>query len=212
MNALKGKLHLTFEDRRNKTRLTNSFQQPPLRASHVLYVDETPQASVYLVETSGGIVSGDTNEYIVDVKAGSSVCLIPQSATKVYPSKDNQWSKQSIHISIEERAFLEWKPETLIPFDKARFSSHTEIKMKSNSSLLLGEILSSGREKSGESFAYKQLKMLLEIWVENDCAVFDSLQISPSEHLIQELGALEAFTYIGSLWFISPVGLRIKVS
>lgn len=199
-----GKLDLCFEDRLNHTKLIDCFQKPPLKASRVLYPDGGKTATVYLMESSGGMVAGDYNEYNVHVKEGASVCLKPQSATKVYPSFNDMFTRQKIGIILEEQAELEWSREEIIPYKNSSFRGATTIEMSSSSSLLWGEILYPGREKRGESFLFNQFHSHFEVWVEDECLAYDSLRLDPSEQNLQHIGVLEHFNYVGSVWFISP--------
>lgn len=202
--VVSGKLALTFAKRREKTRLVDCFQAPPLKASRTLYPEGDDQATVYLVETSGGLVAGDLNEYEVKLEEGARVCLIPQSATKVYPSYNEQTSKQKITITLEENTFLEWNKEEIIPFEQARYEGSTLVRMKDTSTFLFAEIIYPGREKRGESFRYNMLSTQLQIWVEANCYVYDPLKISPKKTKIKKIGLLEGFMYIASVWIITP--------
>ncbi|PKG22540.1 urease accessory protein [Niallia nealsonii] len=199
-----GKLALTFEKRREKTRLVDCFQAPPLKASRTLYSEGDDQATVYLVETSGGLVAGDLNEYEIKLKEGARVCLIPQSATKVYPSYNEQTSKQKIMITLDKHTFLEWNKEEIIPFEQAKYEGSTLVRMEDTSTFLFAEIIYPGREKRGESFRYRMLSTQLQIWVEDSCWVYDPLKIFPEKMQIEKIGLLEGFMYIASVWVITP--------
>jgi len=199
-----GKLALTFSRRRGKTRLVDCFQAPPLKASRTLYLEGDDLATVYLVETSGGLVAGDFNEYTVNLQEGARVCLIPQSATKVYPSYNKQISKQKIMITLDKHTFLEWNKEEIIPFEQAKYEGSTIVRMKETSVFLFAEIIYPGREKRGESFCYNMLSTQLQIWVENSCCVYDPLKIYPEKLQVEKIGLLEGFAYIASVWIITP--------
>ncbi|MBM7570475.1 urease accessory protein UreD [Aquibacillus albus] len=199
-----GKLDLSFEQKRGKTMMVDCYQHPPLKASRGLYLDGSSHVTVYLMESSGGLVAGDRNDFNIQVGQGANVTLRPQSATKVYPAFNNQPSSQQISINLEAGAELEWDHEEVIPFKDASFESKTSIQMTPSSSLLWGEILYPGREKRGESFVFDKCQTHLEIWVDHHCIAYDTLHLKPSEQNLKKLGALETYNFIGSLWFISP--------
>ncbi|WP_138418307.1 urease accessory protein UreD [Aquibacillus sediminis] len=199
-----GKLELKFEKRRGKTRLIDCYQQPPLKASRGLYIDGTDHCTLYLMESSGGLVAGDHNEFTVHLKPGSNVTLMPQSATKVYPAFNDQPSSQQVTINLDEDARLEWNREEVIPFEDARFNSATSVQMTSSSSLLWAEILYPGREKRGETFAFRECHTHFEVWIDDDCLVYDALRLNPAEQMLKQLGVLEQFNYIANVWIVSP--------
>lgn len=209
-----GQLQLSFRYHRGKTQMSDKYQQPPLRASHTLYVDDdSSKATVYLVETSGGLVSGDLNSYHITLEKNAQVNLIPQSATKVYPALEDQHSRQEITIELAEEACLRWFPETTIPFQDANFRSKIKINLTESSTLLFGEILSPGREKSGEVFQFKRWQSLFEVWLQGkECLVYDALILEPDRLEHSQIGLLEKYKYVGYLWFISPVAVRLDES
>ena len=51
------------------------FQQPPLKASRELYEGKDPTATVYIMESSGGMVAGDRNDITVKL-APDSQCTV----------------------------------------------------------------------------------------------------------------------------------------
>lgn len=201
-----GCLSLKFAHRRGKTIVTNCYQTPPLKAGRPLYLNPAnpSEATLYMVETSGGLVAGDQNDIQIDVGIKADVCLIPQSATKIYPSYNKMWSSQNIDVSIGSKARLAWKTETVIPFQKAKFSGKTVIGMAQDATFLWGEILSPGRDKRGEKFQYSDVKTNFQVWMGEDCLIYDSLLFSPQHADPGQLGLLEDHLYVGSLWFVAP--------
>lgn len=201
-----GKLLLEFNKKHDKTIISDCFQQPPLKASRELYLNssDSEEATVYLMQSSGGLVEGDCNEYEIFLRENTRVCLTPQSANLIYPSYNNICSKILINIKIAENAYLEWKPESLIPFNDSKFEGITRVYMNSRSTLLFGDIIAPGRIKRNEIFKYSDFKSDFQVWINEECLVYDKLILSPSTIDVAQLGVLEKHTYIGSLWFISP--------
>lgn len=201
-----GCLSLKFANRGNKTIVTDCFQIPPLKAGRALYLNPAnpSEATIYMVETAGGLVAGDQNDFQIDVREGADVCLIPQSATKIYPSYNGMWSLQNIDVSIGSKASLAWKTETIIPFQKAKFCAKTVIHMAHDARFLWGEILSPGRDKRGEKFQYHDVRTNFQVWMEENCLIYDALLFSPDHMDLGQLGLLEDHLYVGSLWFAAP--------
>lgn len=199
-----GKLEMGFELRRGYTRMPHVFQQPPLKASRELYEGQDPTATVYIMESSGGMVAGDQNEISVKLAPDSRVRLIQQSALKIYPSHTGDVCVLKNEVELEERSRLEWMPEVIIPFVDAKFQVDTTLRVANDATVLWGEIVAPGREKRGEVFAYESFRSNFKIFVEDELIAFDSLHFSPKDTDLQRPGVLEDAMYIGSIWLVSP--------
>ncbi|WP_318241654.1 urease accessory protein UreD [Sporosarcina quadrami] len=206
-----GKLDLVFEPRRGFTRMPNVFQQPPLKASRELYEGKNPMATVYVMESSGGMVAGDRNDISIRLKPGSDVRMIQQSALKIYRSHTGETCVQSIDVQVEEDSRLEWMPEVIIPFADAKFQMDTTIRVAKGSKLLWGEILAPGREKRGEVFDFTSLKSTMKIAVDGELVAFDAIHFTPDTMHYAQLGMLEEALYIGSIWLVSETSSEIDL-
>jgi len=180
------------------------FQQPPLKASRELYEGKDPTATVYIMESSGGMVAGDRNDITIKLAPQSSVRLVQQSAMKIYPSHTGETCFHKIDVDIAESARLEWMPEVIIPFVDAKFQVDTTLRLAADSTVLWGEIIAPGREKRGEIFDYQSFRSNFKIFVEGELIAFDALHFSPRELELGSVGVLEDALYIGSIWLVSP--------
>lgn len=199
-----GKLDMAFEPRRGYTRLVHVYQQPPLKASRELYEGQNPTATVFIMESSGGMVAGDRNEIDIKLAPNSQVRLKQQSALKIYPSHTGELCTQSIHVKLGEGARLEWMPEVTIPFERAKFQVDTSIRMMASSTLIWGEIIAPGREMRGEIFDFQSFRSQYKLYVEDSLIAFDTLHLKPMEMDFSSIGFLEKALYVGSLWIVSP--------
>src|SRR5690606_33362900 len=145
-----------------------------------------PMATVYVMESSGGMVAGDRNDISIKLLPGSKARIIQQSALKVYRSHTGETCVQSIEAEIEEGARLEWMPEVIIPFADSKFKRETTIRLAKDATLLWGEIIAPGREMRGEVFNFSSLKSMLRIYVEGELIAFDSLCFFPKNMKLQE--------------------------
>ncbi|MFB5663635.1 urease accessory protein UreD [Alteribacillus sp. HJP-4] len=200
---LTGELSLTFSRRKNRTFLRSLHQTSPLKASHALYPEEEGHAVVYLMETSGGMVSGDHNSYNIIIEESSRVTLIQQSALKVYPSRNGRCTKQTMKITVENNAFVKLDPDTIIPFENARFQSKTEIQLSSFSHFLWGEILSAGRREKGEHYQYQEIDLLTSISKNGKLCAYDRFRFQPETAGYEEIGLLDGYSYYASVWAAS---------
>ncbi len=180
------------------------FQQPPLKASRALYDGPKDRATVYIMESSGGMVAGDRNDITITIGKDANVTMIQQSALKIYPSPNEKVCVQEIVVKVGEHARLEWMPEVIIPFREARFEMSTTIEMCSTSTLIWGEIIAPGREKRGEIFDFESFRSKLSLHMDGQLIALDSLSLKPGEMNLQAIGMLENAQYIGSIWVVSP--------
>ena len=206
-----GKLDLEFEPRRGYTRMPHVYQQPPLKASRELYEGKDPTATVYIMESSGGMVAGDRNDITVKLAPSSKVRLTQQSALKIYPSQTGETCFYTIDVEIGEQARLEWMPEVIIPFADAKFQVETTLRLAGDATVLWGEIIAPGREKRGEIFNYESFQSIFKIFVEDELIAFDSLHFAPRDVALSHIGLLEDAMYIGSIWLVSPNADKIDV-
>lgn len=198
MNAMKGRLELSFNQKGEKTKLSHCHHTSPLKASKALYLNDDTTATVYLMETSGGMVEGDHNNYEITVNNNSNVILIPQSSTKIYPARFNIACKQNIKITVGEYGALRWLPETIIPFANSIFKGNTSINLESSSSLIFSEIFSSGRKKSQESFEFDRFSSKTKIFIDGDLIIYDHLNLNNAP--VHQLGMFEDCNYMALLW------------
>ncbi|WP_017729059.1 urease accessory protein UreD [Halalkalibacterium ligniniphilum] len=211
LQQLNGKLDLQFQYRRGKTRMTECLQEPPLKASRVLYTDHPQRATVYLVETSGGMVGGDEHSISVTVDPNAQVELIPQAATKVYPVRiPLQKTKQVIKMEIKDYGSLLWKPETLIPFINTRFQQRVTVSLTASSTFFYGDILAPGRTHHDERFLYQMLDNRFELFLDGQLIAFDRIKLEPLESDISKMGMLDDYAYLGSAWFSPPPSIDFE--
>ncbi|WP_239430440.1 urease accessory protein UreD [Sporosarcina sp. ACRSL] len=208
-----GKLDMVFEPRRGYTRMPHVFQQPPLKASRELYEGDNPTATVFIMESSGGMVAGDRNDISIRLLPGSKARIIQQSALKVYRSHTGETCVQSIDVELAEDSRLEWMPEVIIPFADSKFQMETTIRLEKDATLLWGEIIAPGREMRGEVFDFSSLKSMMKIYVEGELLAFDSLHFVPENLHLHKIGLLEEALYVGSIWLVSEqvddINLRV---
>ncbi|SES12272.1 urease accessory protein [Gracilibacillus ureilyticus] len=206
---MNGELEVTYASKNGKTFIKDVYQKAPLKASRGLYKTDDGRLTMYIMESSGGFVAGDSNQLSFLLEKDSRVIIHPQAATKVYPALDNEVSRQTINITLQPNTMLTWQREEVIPFEGAVFDSHTAIQMDSTASLWWEEILYPGREKRGESFAFNEYSTMLEVWIDDECLIYDPIQLDPKRQKLTSIGVMENFHFIASLWIVNP-GKRLS--
>lgn len=198
--ALQGKLDIRFACKSGRTFLKDAYQSPPLKVSRVLYPESSARAVAYLVETSGGMVSGDTYTYRIHLEENADVTLIPQSAVKVYPQTKAQDTLQEFTVDIEKGAVLVLQPDTLIPYKASSFTSRTTVRMSGEASVIWGEILTPGRRERREAWEYQKLDTSFTLWINQELKCLDRLKLEPDTCHPHRIGMLEGCDYYASFW------------
>ena len=118
-------------------------------------------------------------------------------ATRVYRSRSQQRtaSQRSI-VTIGERAYLEYLPDQLIPFARARFEQTAEVELEDGASLIWWDMVAPGREASGEVFRYESLAGSLDLIACGERIAAERWAIAPllrSPAAISRLGPFHHF-------------------
>ena len=162
--TLQGSADLTFAVRDGRTRLVKSHVTPPLVVQRALYLDENldDMAFVYLANPTAGIFQGDRQTIEIKVSPGAKAHVTNQSATKIHAMPELS-AYQDTRLIVEDRGYLEYLPEPIIPFQGARFSQRANISVAATGTLIYAEILAPGRLAHGELLAYHWLRNSLTV-------------------------------------------------
>ncbi|MEU8137378.1 urease accessory protein UreD [Streptodolium elevatio] len=158
-----GILDLAFEHQAGRTELVGRYQKSPLQLMRPLYVDPhlPDMAFVYVMATGGGIAQAD--RYRMDVRCGpdTRVHVTTQAATKVY-GMEHDYATQLVRLTAEPGSYVEYLPDPLIPFARARFYQHTSVTVAPGATAVVGETVAAGRLARDERHAYHHLATDLE--------------------------------------------------
>jgi urease accessory protein len=106
-----------------------------------------------VVNTSGGLVGGDSLDISVALGPGAQALVTTQAAEKLYRSIGPD-CLVTVRIEVRENAWLEWLPQETIIFDGARLRRRTTLTVSPGARLLAGEVLVFGRIARGEGLSY----------------------------------------------------------
>ena len=146
-----GALRLRVEAKDGRSALRTLYQQAPCRA---LMPERAPGApfEAVLVNTSGGLVGGDTLDMAIEIGTDAAATLTSQAAEKVYRSIGDDTAIET-RLAAEDGAWLEWLPQETILYDGARLRRRLVATLAPEARLLAGEIVLFGRAARGETFA-----------------------------------------------------------
>lgn len=207
--GLRASLELRFERREpsGETVLAASRQDPPLR---VVRAFETPDGSAlaHLHNVSGGVLGGDHLELNVRVGAGASAQLTTTGATRLYgPGRESPTTVQVNDFTAEENAVLEYVPDPLIPFARARFCQETRIRLAKGAGLFAWEIVAPGREARGELFEYECIDLKTQLEVLGRTVALEHNRLEPRARALSSLARLGPYRYFAT-FYICREGLE----
>ena len=137
------------------TVLADQLAVPPLHVQRVMYCEESlpAMAYLYMMSSSGGMLGGD--RYAIDITLGeeSMVHLTTQGATRIYQTGSAP-ATQETRIKMHKNSYMELMPDQIIPYARSKYVQKTSIEIDRSATLVYTEVLSSGRQASGESFEY----------------------------------------------------------
>lgn len=176
----------------SKTYIKSLKSKAPLLVQKALYSNSSfpKMAYIYMMSSAGGVLQGD--KYEIEIIAHDKTCshITTQAATKIY-KMESGYASQKINISLEDRGYLEFIPEQIIPYRSSRFYQEVNIKIGSNSTIIYSETIAAGRVASGEIFNFDTCFLRTRCYDKNDNIIFvDSTNIQPSIHTREEFDLL----------------------
>ncbi|MBS3963240.1 MAG: urease accessory protein UreD [Methylomonas sp.] len=144
-------LQLGFTRRYGKTVLTTRDHSGPLTIQRPFY-PEGDVCHVYLLHPPGGVVAGDRLSITASALVGANALLTTPAAGKFYRSEGGE-ARQSVSLTVENEASLEWLPQETIIYQGARLTSDVQIDLAEHGRFVGWEINVFGRPAAGEGFA-----------------------------------------------------------
>jgi urease accessory protein len=114
---------------------------------------ETGELEGVILNTAGGIASGD--QLTINVAVGTDACLTltTAAAEKAYRSLGLA-ATIDVKLSVGPRGSLRWLPQEMILFDRVNARRSIEVELADSARLLLAESVVFGRSAMGESVQY----------------------------------------------------------
>ena len=198
-----GHLRLHAERVGGRTRLTELECRAPLQMMRCLHLDAAlpDMAHATIVSPSGGVLQRDRLEIVVRVGPGARLRLDTPSAMRLYRMPDAS-AQQIISLTVEGDGYLEYLPESTIPFAGSQFSSRTTCHVAESATLVLAEVVSAGRVASGEVHQFKEYRSAIELCRAGGGALArDVTALDPADGLGLH-GRLGGFAALGSLYVV----------
>lgn len=199
-------LYFTCDRERHRTQLMVREQHPPLQVVRAFPLP-AGGALVHIHNISGGVLGGDRLALNIEVEAGAQAQLTSTSATRLYRSRpDAPAALQTVVVKVCEGALLEYLPDPLIPFAGARYHQRAQINLETGAGLFWWETVAPGRVARGESFAYEQLFLGLQIAAQGRLIAIENLRLEPHCRALSSLARLGPYGHFAS-FYICKIGL-----
>jgi len=177
-----------------RTLLSASRQEPPLRVVRAFATEDGP-ALAHLHNVSGGLLGGDLLKLDVQAGAGTNVQITTTGATRIYRARCGAAAATQLNtIVVGGDAVLEYLPDAIIPFAGARFAQRTEIRMEAGAGLFWWEILTSGREASGEAFQYESVDLKLDLSVTGKLVAMERMRLEPAKREMSAVARMGVYS------------------
>lgn len=167
-------LRLRFARRGAHTYLAHRQHRGPLLVQRPFH-PEPGACHAYVVHPPGGVVGGDQLRLQVDVEEGAHALLTTPAAAKFYRS-DGRMALQAQALRVD-RGVLEWLPQETIFYRDARARSETQVHLSPGARFIGWEIPCLGLPARGEPFDAGDLRLHLELWLDNVPLLIDRLRI-----------------------------------
>jgi urease accessory protein len=200
------KLRFAYDAATQSTVLSESSYEPPLKVVRAFAL-AGGAALIHLHNVSGGLLGDDRLSVSVCLRENAKVQLTTTGATRIYRAREEAGpATQRTEISLAANSFLEYLPDPIIPFARARYSQRTIIQLSPGAGLLWWEILAPGREAHGELFAYDSVEMNADLSAEGRLVACERVRLEPRRFPLSSPARLGPYRYWAT-FYICRVGL-----
>ncbi len=196
-----GFLRLAVGQRQGTTVPTEVYAKGAYKVTPPVYLDDSGEPCFYLIHLGGGYVDGDRYKAEIHLGEQAQMLLTTQSSTKIFKTLHRPASQET-EIFLTHGSHLEYMPDPIIAYRDADYQQKTIVRMVRGSTVVLGDIITSGWSPDGGLFGYSRLQMKTMIYLDDELVVFDHLQFRPREQQMDGLGLLEGHSHFGSLFVI----------
>ena len=193
-----GSARLAFERSGPRTVVRTALAHSPLRLL-------TPRnhghaAWAYTSSFGGGLVDGDHVSLEVDVAPEATALLSTQGANRVYRSP--RGCRSDLTARVEEGALLAVVPDPTVCFTGARYAQTLDVRLATGASLVLVDLVTSGRDASGERWAFSHYTSTLRVSVRDRALVDERWLLDPMHGPLAE--RLGRFNAMASVLLVGP--------
>lgn len=163
------------------------------------YLDDIGTAFVYVLDTAGGMLTGDTLHYDIRVDDRARLYITNASTTKSYKMRKGDAQVRQ-NFSIGKYASLEYFPEEVMLFQETSMETVTQIEADPDGVFAFCEMYTSGRNHSGERFQFRSMMNRFDIIIGGKLAIWEQYRLDGRKLKSGQPGILESYTHWGNLY------------
>jgi urease accessory protein len=158
------------------------------------------------VNTSGGVVGGDSLHSLISVGEGARATIAAQAAERFYRAlPDSAPSVVRTTVEIGPDAAAEWLPQETILFDRCALDRRLVIEMAPGSWFLGVEMLVFGRAAMGERVMTARLCDLIRVRRGGDLVLHDAIRLDGEvDRVLQRTATAGGARAVATLVHIAP--------
>ena len=164
-SSWKAYLRLSFAKRKRGVCLVESAHEGPLYVQKAFYPEGDHCAHCYLLHPPGGLVTGDHLTISITSQENAHALITTPGAGRVYKAREQGGTQtQSIQLTVEQNACLEWLPLETILFPNSQARLNTRIELAENAKVISWDITCFGLPANNIQFSEGSIKQSLQIW------------------------------------------------
>jgi urease accessory protein len=191
-------------DPQGRTHLSEQSFRAPFHIGKGYWDGQVMQLRV--VNPTAGILAGDRLELAVDVDRGASLAVLTPAATRAFMMTSGVAACEQ-RFTVAAGAWLEYAPEPLFPHTQSDYSQSTRLELAPGAEAYYAEALAPGRVGRGESWAWRRLRLSLDVTLGGKLLFRERLDCTGAD-----FARLAAFYGKTEAWFATVVfyseGLR----
>jgi urease accessory protein len=158
------------------------------------------------VNTSGGVVGGDSLHSLISVGEGARATIAAQAAERFYRAlPESAPSVVRTTVEIGPDAAAEWLPQETILFDRCALDRRLTIDMAAGSWFLGVEMLVFGRAAMGERVVTARLRDLIRVRRGEDLLLHDAIRLDGEVDQVLERTAIAGGARaVATLVYVAP--------
>jgi urease accessory protein len=196
--SLRGHLHLAAAARANgETYLARQSFRAPFHLSKPYWDGRVLHAQ--LVNSTAGILAGDELELDITTEPGASLAVTTPAAARAFMMQSGA-ARCRQRFAVGDDAWLEYLPEPLFPHRETNYAQHTRLELASGAAVFFVDQLAPGRVGRGECWAWRRLRIELEVTLDGRLLLRERLDTSGTE-----LARLAAFHGFPEAWFATAI-------
>lgn len=199
-----GVLELRFAAGADGTTLVRDYATAPFHVSGTLDHDPHPDGSTVFVQSSAGSVAqGDRHDVDITVGSDAIAHVSTQSATKVR-SMTHNYAAVDGRLTVEPGGHLDYVPEPTIVHPGARYCQDLMVRMCTDATAILADVVVPGRLARGERFAFERYLSRVRVRGPAGLLFADTAHIAPEEADPTAPGVVSEFSVYGTLFVVVP--------